>query len=126
MKITVDGLQVLNAIHTHGSFASAANALHRVPSAVSYSMKKLEQNLDTQLFNRGGHKAVLTEAGVLLLEEGQHLLNAISDLENQVKKVSMGWETELRIAIGDMFSVDSLLELVSRFYEEGSGTQIKL
>lgn len=126
MKITVDGLQVLNAIHTHGSFASAANALHRVPSAVSYSMKKLEQNLDTQLFNRGGHKAVLTEAGVLLLEEGQHLLNAISDLENQVKKVSMGWETELRIAIGDMFSVDSLLELVSRFYEEGSGTRIKL
>lgn len=126
MKITVDGLQVLSAINTYGSFASAANALHRVPSAVSYSMKKLEQDLDTQLFNRTGHKAVLTDAGILLLEEGQHLLNAISELECQIKKVSMGWESELRIAIGDMFPVDQLLELVARFYEESSNTRIKL
>lgn len=126
MKITVDGLLVLHAIHTHGSFAAAAKSLHRVPSAISYSMKKLEQDLDTELFNRTGHRAKLTNAGVLLLEEGQYLLNAITDLENQVKKVSDGWETELRIAISDMFPVDNLLRLISRFYNEGSGTRIKL
>lgn len=126
MKITVDGLLVLNAIHRHGSFASAANALHRVPSAISYSMKKLEQDLNTQLFNRSGHKAALTAAGLLLLQEGQHLLNAISDLENQVKKVSDGWESELRIAIGNMFPIDNFLHLINRFYEQESGTRIKL
>lgn len=126
MKITVDGLLVLNAIQKLGSFAAAAESLHRVPSAISYSMKKLEQDLNTQLFNRDGHKAVLTDAGVLLLEEGQHLLNAIDDLENQVKKVSQGWESELRIAIGDMVPNDSILTLINRFYSQGSGTRIKL
>jgi len=126
MKITVDGLIVLDAIHTYGSFASAAKKLHRVPSAISYSMKKLEQDLDTQLFNRSGHKAALTAAGLLLLEEGKHLLNAITDLENHVKKVSDGWESSLRIAVGNMFPVDNILLLISRFYEQGSGTRIKL
>lgn len=126
MKITVDGLLVLDAINTHGSFAAAAKSLHRVPSAISYSMKKLEQDLDTQLFNRQGHKAVLTPAGLLLLEEGQHLLNAITDLENQVKKVSDGWETELRIAIGNMYPIDNLLNLIELFYKQQSGTRIKL
>lgn len=126
MKLTVDGLLVLNAIHTQGSFASAATVLNRVPSAISYSMKKLEEDLGTQLFNRSGHKAVLTAAGILLLEEGQHLLNAISDLENQVQRVSDGWESELRIAIGAMFPVDNLLTLINRFYSEASGTRIKL
>ena len=126
MKITVDGLLVLNAIQKLGSFAAAAESLHRVPSAISYSMKKLEQDLGTQLFNRDGHKAVLTDAGILLLEEGQHLLNAIDDLENQVKKVSQGWESELRIAIGDMVPNDSILALINQFYSQGSGTRIKL
>ena len=126
MKITVDGLIVLDAIHRYGSFASAAKQLHRVPSAISYSMKKLEQDLDTELFNRTGHKAALTAAGLLLLEEGKHLLNAITDLENQVKKVSDGWESSLRIAVGNMFPVDNILCLISRFYEQGSGTRIKL
>ena len=117
---------VLDAIHRHGSFASAAKSLHRVPSAISYSMKKLEQDLDTQLFNRTGHRAALTAAGILLLQEGQHLLNAISDLENQVKKVSDGWESSLNIAVGNMFPIDNLLCLISRFYEQDSGTRIKL
>jgi len=126
MKITVDGLLVLEAINTHGSFASAAKSLHRVPSAISYSMKKLEQDLDIQLFNRAGYKAVLTSAGHLLLEEGQHLLNAITDLENQVKKVSDGWELELRIAIGNMYPIDNLLSLIKIFYNQQSGTRIKL
>jgi len=126
MKITVDGLLVLEAIHRHGSFASAAKILHRVPSAISYSMKKLEQDLDTQLFNRSGHKAALTPAGLLLLEEGQHLLNAINDLENQVKKVADGWESEIHIAVGNMFPIDNILRLISKFYEQKSGTRVKL
>ncbi len=126
MKITIDGLLVLDAINTHGSFASAAKSLHRVPSAISYSMKKLEQELGAELFNRTGHRAVLTEAGLLLLQEGRQLINAIEDLECQIKKVSDGWESQLIIAVGDMFPVDGLLALINSFYGEGSGTRIKV
>jgi len=126
MKLTLDALIVLDAINRQGSFAAAAESLHRVPSAITYSMKKLEQDLNAPLFDRAGHKAQLTESGQFLLSEGRHLLEAASQLENQVRKVSRGWEVELNIAIADMLPINGLLELINLFYKENSGTRIKL
>ncbi len=126
MKLTLDALLVLDAIHRQGSFAAAAEALHRVPSAITYSMKKLEQDLDAALFDRAGHRAKLTESGKFLLEEGRQLLDAVAELENKVSKVSTGWEVELNIAIASMLPVDGLLELIDEFYKQQSGTRIKL
>jgi len=126
MKLTLDALTVLDAINRRGSFAAAADALHRVPSAVTYSMKKLEQDLDTSLFDRSGHRATLTNAGKLLLSEGRHLLDAVSSLENQLKKVADGWEAEFNIAMADMLPIEGMLELIEEFYKLQSGTRIKL
>ena len=126
MKITLDALLVLDAIQRQGSFASAAESLHRAPSSITYSIKKLEQNLGIQLFNRDGHKAVLTDAGTHLLEDGRHLLDAVDNLENQIKKVADGWENELKIALGDMLPTERFLQLIQKFYDKQSGTRIKL
>ncbi|VAW55874.1 Transcriptional regulator, LysR family [hydrothermal vent metagenome] len=126
MKLTFDALIVLDAIHREGSFAAAAEVLHRVPSAITYSMKKLEQDLDTALFNRAGHRAQLTESGQLLLIEGRHLLDAVTELECQITKVSKGWEAELNIAIASMLPTNRLLDLIEGFYQQKSGTRIKL
>ncbi len=126
MKLTLDALMVLQAINQYRSFAAAAQALHRVPSAITYSMKKLEQDLDTRLFDRSGHRATLTPAGQLLLSEGGYLLDSVNNLENQLKKVSQGWEAEFSIAIADMLPIDGLLRLIDKFYKQQSGTRIKL
>lgn len=126
MKLSLDALMVLDAIQRKGSFASAAEVLHRVPSAITYTMKKLEQDLDTSLFNRSGHRSTLTEAGEFLLFEGRHLLKSAENIENQLRKVSSGWEAELNIAIADMLPVDGLLELINQFYKQQSGTRIKI
>ncbi|MCW8935195.1 MAG: LysR family transcriptional regulator [Gammaproteobacteria bacterium] len=126
MKLTLDALLVLDTINRLGSFAAAAESLHRVPSAITYSMKKLEQDLNTTLFDRAGHRAHLTESGKFLLLEGRHLLDLVSELENQLRKVSKGWEIELNIAIADMLPSNGLLELIQQFYKEKSGTRIKL
>ena len=126
MKLTLDALTVLDAIHRNGSFAAAAEELHRVPSAITYSMKKLEQDLATSLFDRAGHRAKLTESGLFLLSEGRHLLEAVTNLENHVRKVSNGWEVELNIAIADMLPIGGLLELIDEFYRKQCGTRIKL
>ncbi len=68
--ITLDALEVLDAIDRKGSFAAAASELFRVPSAVSYTVQKLEQDLYVVLFRKEGKKAMLTQAGKVLLEEG--------------------------------------------------------
>ena len=45
MRLTLDALAVLDAIDRRGSFAAAAEELHRVPSAVTYQVQKLEEDL---------------------------------------------------------------------------------
>ena len=65
MKLSLDALQVLDAIDRRGSFAAAAEELHRVPSAITYSVQQVEEGLDVLLFDRGGHRAKLDRKSVV-------------------------------------------------------------
>jgi DNA-binding transcriptional LysR family regulator len=76
MNLTLDQLEVLESIDRFGSFSAAATELHRATSAVSYSVKSLEAALDLELFDRSGHRAVLTDGGRLVLEEARGVLGA--------------------------------------------------
>ncbi len=125
MKITLEALQVLDAIDQRGSFAGAAEALDRVPSAITYTVRKLEDELDVLLFERGGRVAKLTPAGRELLESGRRLLLAIDDTEKRVKRVASGWETELRIALDTIIPVTALHPLIDEFYRAGHATQLR-
>lgn len=126
MRISLDALLVLDSISRNGSFAAAGEELHRVPSAITYTIQKLEQDLEVKLFDRSGHRAKLTEAGEELLREGRHLLRTATDLECRVKRVATGWETELRIAVDDIIPTERVFPLLKDFYREASGTRIKL
>lgn len=125
-KLSLESLEVLDAIARKGSFAAAAESLFRVPSAVTYTVRKLEEDLGIALFNRSGHRAELTEAGAELLREGRNLLNAASELESRVKRVASGIETELTIAISDLFDIKRFYSILEHFYAQGFGTRIKL
>ncbi len=107
MRLALDSLVVLDAIERHGSFAAAAEVLHRVPSAVTYAVQKLEEDLGVAIFDRSGHRAQLTEAGRELLREGRRLLVAAGELEARVKRVATGYEVELRIAVDDLVPMDA-------------------
>lgn len=126
IKLSLDSLEVVDAIARKGSFAAAAESLFRVPSAITYTVRKLEEDLGVALFNRAGHRAELTEAGAELLREGRNLLNAANELELRVKRVASGVETELTIAIGDLFSVSALHAVLHDFYAQQFGTRIKI
>lgn len=126
MKLSLEALQVIDAIDRKGSFAGAADELHRVPSAVTYSVRQLEEGLGIDLFDRRGNRAILTEAGRELLTEGRRLLQAAADLECRVQQVAKGWESELRIAVDTLIGMDRLYRLVDEFYREETGTRLRL
>lgn len=125
MRLSLDALMVLDAIDRKGSFAAAAHELHRVPSALTYSVQKLEEDLDLLLFDRRGHRAKLTAAGRELLNEGRHLLRAAAELEARVKRVATGWEAELRIAYDGLLPTASMLRLARDFYAEDHQTRLR-
>lgn len=125
MNLTLEALQILDMIDRKGSFAAAALALDRVPSALTYSVRKLEDDLDVLLFDRRGHRAKLTPAGRELLTEGRHLLHAADDLEQRVKRTATGRETELRIVINSIIPFAKMLPLIAAFDREAGGTKLR-
>lgn len=89
IPFTLDQLRILKAIAAEGSFKRAADSLYVSQPAVSLQVQHLERQLDVPLFDRGGRRAQLTEAGRLLLSYGDRILSlcqetcrAIDDLQN--------------------------------------------
>lgn len=124
--ISLDALEVLDAIARKGSFAAAANELYRVPSAITYTVQKLEQDLDVILFVKEGRKAVLTQTGNVLLEQGRELLAASERLAITVKKTHSGFEPVFNIAIDSLFSFEFIYPLIAEFYQLMPDIEINL
>ena len=95
---------MMDAIARSGSFAAAARELGKVPSALTYNVRQLEDALDVLLFDRRSRQATLTAAGQELLDEGRRLLDQIDAVANRVKRVACGWETQLTVAVDDIVS----------------------
>jgi len=113
--ITLEALRVLDAIERKGSFGAAAEALFKVPSALSYTVQKLESDLGINLFDRTKQRAQLTAAGRLLLEQGRQLLQAANAIEEAVQQLESGWETQLRIAKDTVLPLAPLLQQINAF-----------
>ncbi|NJL83603.1 MAG: LysR family transcriptional regulator [Chloroflexaceae bacterium] len=89
IPFTLDQLRILKAIAAEGSFKRAADSLYVSQPAVSLQVQNLEKQLNVPLFDRGGRRAQLTEAGHLLLSYGERIITlcqetcrAIEDLQN--------------------------------------------
>ena len=130
--LTPDALQMMDIIARTGSFAAAARELGRVPSALTYSVRQLEDALDVLLFDRSSRQAQLTAAGQELLEEGRRLLVEMEAVANRVKRVATGWESELTVVVDDVISPLTVFELVEGFFAQrgadghGPGTRLRL
>lgn len=126
LKISLDGLQVLDAIDRRGSIAGAATELHRVPSTISYAVAKFEQDLGVALFERAGPRISLTPAGRELLKEGRYLLRAAQDLEHRVRRVATGWETQFAIGLESLLAPSALADDLRDFYRVADSTRLRI
>lgn len=124
--ISLEVLQVIDSIDRKGSFAAAAEELFRVPSALTYTVKKAEEQLNLKLFDRDRQRAQLTPAGKLLLEEGREVLARLHRLEEQARRVDSGWETQLRIVVDTILPVEPLYPLLQQLQAEHPGLSIQV
>jgi DNA-binding transcriptional LysR family regulator len=126
LRLSLEALQIVDAIDRRGSFSAAGKELHRVPSTISYTVGKLEDDLGVAVFERNGPRVTLTAAGQELLKEGRYLLKAAQDLEHRVRRVASGWETELTLGLDSMFPIMALASGAAAFYQVAQQTRLRL
>lgn len=116
--ISIEALLVLDAIAERGSYALAAESLNKVPSALSYIVQKLEEQLGVTVFQRQGRRSVLTPAGKHLLDEGRNILIAINKISEQTKTIANGWEPTIRIAVDTIIDIAIVLPVLKCFLDK--------
>lgn len=122
--ISIEALLVLDAIEYRGSYAAAAEQLNKVPSALSYIVQKLEEQLNVTLFVRQGRRAVLTPAGKHLLVEGRKVLHAINSLSEQTQTIANGWESKIRIACDSIIDIKPVFNGIQSFLVEHENIEV--
>jgi DNA-binding transcriptional LysR family regulator len=122
--VSLEALLVLDAIEYRGSYAAAAEQLNKVPSALSYIVQKLEDQLNVTIFVRQGRRAVLTPAGKHLLIEGRKVLLAINVLSEQTQTIANGWEPKIRIACDSIMDIKQVFTGIQCFLVENGNIEI--
>lgn len=108
-------LEIFTAVAQHSSFSEAAKQLHMAQPAVSIAVRKLEETLDTTLFDRSARKVALTAEGENLLHRAQQILADVEELSRSVGAMNNLLHGELSIACPSMVATYYLPDLLSEF-----------
>lgn len=125
-KITLDQWRALQAVVQYGGYAQAAGALHKSQSTISYAIQKLESLLGIKVLRLEGRKAVLTEAGALVLRRAEALLAEARQVEDAAALLAQGWEPEVRLAVETIFPRHLLLGALGDLAREVPTTRVEV
>ena len=78
-------LKQLLVFHEHGTLSAAAEHLNVTEPSLSRTMKKLEEELGDQLFERRKNRIVLNQAGVLAVDHARQILSRVEEMELYIR-----------------------------------------
>lgn len=108
-------LSIVQQVEKQGSLTAAANVLHVTQSALSHSMKKLEQQLGTEIWRREGRNLQLTQSGRYLLSVANRVLPQLDLAEERLFQFAQGERGSLRIGMECHPCYQWLLKVVSPY-----------
>jgi DNA-binding transcriptional LysR family regulator len=125
-RSTAEQWAVLKAVVELGSYAKAAQALHRSQPAISYAIANLQESLGVKLLEIQGRRAVLTPHGDTLLKRARSVLRELETVEHLAQVLKQGWEPQLRLVVDAAFPRPRLLAIVSEAQKRCADTQLQL
>lgn len=108
-------LLIIREVERQGSLTAAAEVLHLTQSALSHTVKKVEQQLGTPIWDREGRTLRLTQAGQYLLSLANRLLPQFELAETRMKQYAAGERGTLRIGMECHPCYQWLLKVVSPY-----------
>jgi DNA-binding transcriptional LysR family regulator len=114
-KVPLSFIRVFEAAARTLSFGAAAQELNLTPSAVSHSVRKLEQMVDVKLFQRSTREVRLTREGAQLLE---HVQRGMDELQRGFALITNEARSPLRVHSAPSFATQWLLPRLASFVRE--------
>ncbi|SEM21864.1 LysR family transcriptional regulator [Halomonas caseinilytica] len=103
--LTFDQLRTFVAVADSGSFRAGAARLARVQSGVSVAIANLEAQLEVSLFDRSGHRPILTPEGRALLENARDILLRVDAMRARAHGLGEGVELALPLVVDTLFPI---------------------
>lgn len=103
------------AVVETGSFRAASEKLHKAQSAVSLSIKKLEDEFGFELFDRADYRPSLTPRGRSLLPQLYTFYQQLSQIEHHAEFLQKGFEPRIRLAVSALVPEQSLVSVMQNF-----------
>ncbi|WP_179481526.1 MULTISPECIES: LysR family transcriptional regulator [unclassified Rhodanobacter] len=122
--VSLRDLALVKAVHQHGSFNSAARAMHISPSGLSHQVQKVEQALGAPLFERGGRRVVPTAGGQQLLLQIDAVLAAAEHLQQVARAGAVAFGGELRLGLPASLGPYLLPHLIEPFPQHFPGARL--
>ncbi|MBB4005570.1 LysR family transcriptional regulator [Aurantimonas endophytica] len=124
--VSLDQIRTFLAAVEEGSFSAAGRRLGRAQSVVSQTLANLEGQLGIRLFERTGHKPLLTAEGRALLGEARKVSATMDLFKAKARGLAEGLEPELSVTVDVMFPIDHLTVAVGAFPERFPDTPLRL
>ncbi len=125
-KISLEQWAALESVVESGSYAGAAQRMHKSQSTLSYAIQQIERLCGVEVFRIQGRKAVLTPAGEVLFQRGKQLVEQARRLEQAAGDLAGGWEAQIALAVEIIFPTWLLLRCLAAFAQERPQTKIEL
>lgn len=122
-RVPLPFLRVFEAAGRTCSFAVAADELDLSPSAVSHSIRKLEDTISLRLFERSTREVKLTREGEMLLE---HVQRGLEEMRRGFALVTASEPTPLRLHTAPSFATQWLLPRLSRFVRDNPNIDLRI
>ena len=117
-------LEILRAVEEHGSLTAASKKLHLTQSALSHSMRKLEEQLSVEVWLREGRSLRPTQAGEYLLAMANRLVPQLEHAEQRLRQFAEGERGTLRIGMECHPCYQWLLKVASPFLAAWPGVDM--
>ncbi|MFN8672289.1 MAG: LysR family transcriptional regulator [Candidatus Sericytochromatia bacterium] len=111
--MNIENIKFIDSIVKEGSIRKASEKLFISQPAISTAIKKLEQELNIEIFDKNSYRAVLTEEGRAFYEKAKNILNEFNLLEEYAKSLKNGIEPEFKIAIDPVFDISKILNIIN-------------
>lgn len=114
-KITLEQWAALVSVVESGSYARAAEKLHKSQSTLSYAVKQIERLSGVRVFEIEGRRSVLTAPGKTLYRRGKILVEDAERVEKLAFDLAKGAESEVSLAVDVIFPTWLLLDCFAEF-----------